>query len=280
MHYDAWMDISGPIREALRHRALPMAPEVLPHPLFFLVRMVALQEHPPVDMPAFLSENALPLLDRSRGARAMDANLAFAGVMRVLPRVSRALRGAMEIALHAQGQDLCDTAPALLGSRSARPADLLWRYWLLVLARKRLGIGVPEMLLRSLWRRAWVGQNKEGLLHPAGGEGSLEAGAYLDLAALHAAYNAIVFTQDYDLFPPVQRLVDAHVALTQPDHVTQEPWGLAAFAALDGGGNFAPQQVHDAMLALARLERVGDSVMAALLADAVLTQEETAAGLG
>ena len=247
-------------------------------PLFFLVRMAAFEEHPPAELPPFLGANAASLGDGH--PRPMDANLALAGVMRVLPRVNRWLRAEMEAALRPQAQGLADTAPALLGSRSATAADLLWRYWLLVLARKRLGIGVQDMLLLSLWRRAWAGQKKDGFLHGGGPEVALETAAYLDFAALHAAYNAIVFTQDYDLFPALQRLADAHAAATQPDNVTQEPWALAAFATLDAAQSFAPQQLHDATLALARIASPGQSAIAALLADAVLTQEETAASLG
>jgi len=272
------MDISGPIRDALRRHVQPWSAADHASPLFFLVRMVAFEEHPPSDMPAFLEQDSAPLAGGH--PRAMDANLGFAGVMRVLPRVNRALRADMEAALRPQAQGLADTAPALLASRSATPADLLWRYWLLVLGQKRLGVSAPELLRRALWRRAWSGQKKEGFLHAGGPNDAFETAAYLDFAALHAAYNAIVFTQDYDLFPALQRLADAHTAATQPDNITQEPWALAAFAALDGTQSFAPQQLHDATLALSRLESPGQSAIAALLADAVLTQEETAAGLG
>lgn len=273
------MDISGPVRDTLRRHATPWSTEELARPLFFLVRIAVLEDHPPTDLPAFLADSAPPLLDHAQAAQPAKHLLAFAGLMRVLPRVQRSFRADMESALRVQAQGLQDTGQKLLASRTATPSNLLWHYWLRVLARKRGLLTAPDMLLKVLWQRAWAGQSPEGFLHPRGNENSAETAAYLDFTALHAAYNAIVLTQDYDRFPPVQRLVDAHIAATQPDHVTQEPWALAAFAALDSSQTFAQQQLSDATQALAHIASPATSPIAALLADAALTQEDTAAGL-
>ncbi len=274
------MDISGPVRNLLRRMATPWDAGQLASPLFFIIRVTALEDHPPTELPAFLADSAPPLLRSGQPWRPAEPLLALAGLMRVLPRVQRSFRREMETALRMQVQPLQDQGQHLLASRSATPADLLWHYWVRVLAQKRGLLTVPDMLLKVLWKRAWAGQSAEGFLHPRGPQIALETSAYQDFTALHAACNAIVLTQDYDLFPPVQRLTDAHVAATQPDHITQEPWALAAFAALDDSQTFAAQQLHDATEALGRIASPATSPIAALLADAALTQEETAAGLG
>lgn len=155
--------------------------------------------------------------------------------------------------------------------------DLLWHYWLLVLAKKQLCLPVQDFLLKALWQRAWSGgggRRDDGPLHPLTGGAALDTVVYHDLCALHAAYNAIVLTQDFDLFPPVQRLADWHVANTQPDHITTEPWALAAFASLDGTCTFAPQQLHDTTTYATA--HGATPVVLALLADALAAQEDIA----
>ena len=61
---------------------------------------------------------------------------------------------------------------------------------------------------------------------------------------------------------------------TQPDNTTNEPWGLAAFAALDETGTFAEQQLHDAVVQLRNGGTEGGvPISVGLLADALLTLE-------
>jgi len=63
---------------------------------------------------------------------------------------------------------------------------------------------------------------------------------------------------------------------TQPDNATNEPWGLAAFAALDETGTFVEQQLHDAVTRLRNAPAPPDGkvpVAVGLLADAVMTME-------
>jgi hypothetical protein len=243
-------------------------------PLELLTRAMAHPEEELSALPAFLAEGA-PLLVKAGGTgggRAAYEWLELASAIRVLPRVRRADRWRWEEALARQMAPVLEGAKRMLVLRSAA-AGVLWHYYLLMLARTRLKAQVPDVLLKGLWQKGFAGQ-AAGPLHPLTAETVVETFTYDELCALHAAYNAVVMPGGEELVEPVERVVKWHVENTQPDHGTQEPWGLAAFAALDDTGTFALQQVHDATT---RLEGGADPrVVLALLADAVMTQEEAA----
>ena len=57
------------------------------------------------------------------------------------------------------------------------------------------------------------------------------------------------------LIAAIEKVVKWQVENTQPDNTTQEPWGVAAFPALDETGTFAAQQVHDATQRLTAASR-------------------------
>ena len=271
------MDISGPIRVLLAQFLGASAGHEPDDALTLFAHLAAFPSFSPSRVPAFLEATAPAILATSAAApRPIHAQLAFASALRMVPRMPRNFREEISRTLTAQAQSLADAAQKLLASRG-QPVDLLWHYWLLVLAQKQLRLPAQDLLLKALWQRAWsggVGRRTEGLLHPITGDAALDTVVYHDLCALHAAYNAILLTQDFDLFPPVQRLADWHVANTQPDHITNEPWALAAFASLDGTGTFAPQQLHDTT-AYATAHGATPVVLA-LLADALAAQEDVA----
>lgn len=256
------MDISGPVR-ALLHQHLPAQPQ---DAFLFTARLLAqpgeLTPLPPQTTPPH---------------RPSHQHLSKALLLRALPRVGRGTREQLADLLAAEIQQHFDDHKRLLFSRTAPAVDILWLYWLLVLARARLKLPVNDRQLRILWQNAWSRQTSAGSLHPlAAGDagGALDGAAYDDLVALHIAYNAVLFTRDYDLFPRVQKLADFLVQTAQPDHTTCEPWGLAAFAALDDTRTFAPQQLHDATTQLSTAG--ANPVILGLLADALMAQDEAA----
>lgn len=295
------MDISGPVRRVLQQymargggaaRAGTVAEEV--NPLRLLVRAVGNPEEEIAGLPRFLAADA-PLLaggapgkgpvageGGGKGGRPIHGWLALASALRVLPRVRRGDRALWREALKRQLGPVVMAAQHLLASRSTPAVAFLWHYYLLMLGRHRAGAEAPDLLMTGLWRRGIGGQAAAGHLHPLTPETVVETFTYEELGALHAAYNAVAMPGGEELVMPVERLVKWHVENTQPDHGTQEPWGLAAFAALDETGTFAPQQIHDARVRVERGEEavVGGGgelgVIVALLADAVITQEEGA----
>lgn len=269
------MDISGPVRGVLRQFAGTAAPAA-DDPLALLVRAVAHPEEELSAVPPFLADGA-PLLASppAAGGRQVYAWFGLASVLRVLPRVRRADRWRWEDALAKQVAPVVDGAKRMLALRGSQPVGVLWHYYLLMLARTRLKTQVPDVLLRGLWQKVFSGQAAQaGHLHPLTAETVVETFTYDELCALHAAYNAIVMPGGEELVEPVERVVRWHVENTQPDHGTQEPWGLAAFAALDDTGTFALQQVHDATTRMQ--SGAASRVVLALLADAAMTQEEGA----
>ena len=264
------MDISGPVRTALERFVTRVDPETIAEPLAFFVQMTAVQNHPPVGVPHYL-QDAAGTLSRD-GDPPMQRYLALAAAMRVLPRISRFHRDAVINALRPHLEALTQAAENLLLDRTATHAAFLWRYWLLVLARERLRMVVPEMLMKGLWRRGWGGQSKEGRLHL-----DLHADAVqLDLCALHAAYNAIAMTRELERLEPIERLVRWHIAGLKPEAAPHPPWALAAFATLDETGH--AQRLMTAAIAGLETNPADSLIVLTLLADALVTQEEIAAG--
>jgi hypothetical protein len=272
------MDISGPVRGILQqHAGAPQEAD----PLFMLVRAVAHPDQEIAGLPAFLAPDA-PLLAApdETCTRPIHRWLALASTLRLLPRVSRQDRPRWREGLRRQVDAVVDAAQQLLLARSTPPVAFLWHHYLLRLAEVRGGFLVSEHVVRGTWRRGIAGQSAAGHLHPRSAETVVETFTYEELGALHAAYNAALLLEDgaagqSPAFDSLLRMVAWHVGNTQPDHGTQEPWALAAFAALDETGTFALQQIHDAR---ARVETTPGArrILLALLADAVITQEESA----
>ncbi|MGN6368532.1 MAG: hypothetical protein ACTHN5_09750 [Phycisphaerae bacterium] len=102
---------------------------------------------------------------------------------------------------------------------------------------------------------------------------------YDELTALHAAYNSAKIIGGPDapaMMDQVRHAIRWHVENTQPDNTTNEPWALAAFAALDDTHTFAEQQLHDTLTWLQNAPPLPNGkvpVAIGLLADAVMTLE-------
>jgi hypothetical protein len=168
----------------------------------------------------------------------------------------------------------------LIRAEGSEPARLLWGHWILTLGEHLQGGAEDDGLKGELWKRAFASQGAgEGPLHVVTAETLLDAFVYDELLAIHAGYNSARLMGDSGMMDSVRRAVRWHVKNTQPDHTTQEPWGLAAFAELDETGTFAEQQLHDAAVGLrGNAEWPADRVPVAvgLLADAVMTMDNLA----
>jgi hypothetical protein len=270
------MDISGPVRGLLqRFAAAPVSVTQETDPLCLLVRAVGHPDEELTGVPAFLAPTA-PLLAAPGVGRPVHGWLALASALRLFRRVTRMDRWKWEEGLQRQAKPVLDGAKTMLVLRSASAAGIVWHYYLLLLAKTAVKLPVPDVLLQGLWKKAFAGHCSAGHLHPASppADMPIETFTYEALCALHAAYNAVVMPGGEEFIDPVERVVRWHLENTQPDHATQEPWALAAFAALDDTATFAPQQIHDATN---RLQQDADTrIILALLADAALTQEEAA----
>jgi len=278
------MDISGQVRGVLRQFAPAVPAQSLPHvdPVGLLVLAIA---HPEMEItmgstagtPGFLGEHA-PLLIEARHSRPVYAGFNLACAMRVLPRITRQERVAWRKGLQRQVAGLVGAGEHMLLARDTKPVAFLWQHWLLMLAQEHAGLAVPETLMKGLVRRgmAAVSRGAVAPLHAPAASSALEGFVYDDLCALHAAFNAAVMAGDRgeQLMAAAEKVVKWHVENTQPDNTTQEPWAVAAFAALDDTATFASQQVHDAIqrLTTSPAPRTDGGILAGLLADAIVTQ--------
>ena len=161
-----------------------------------------------------------------------------------------------------------------LGRTDVRAGELLWGHWLLTLSETLGGAANDRAMMKRLWERG-VGAEKE-TFHPLTSETLLDGFVYDELVAIHAAYNSAKLTGDKRMMERVRRAVRWHVENTQPDNTTNQPWALAAFAALDETGTFAEQQLHDTVAWLQNFPPLPHGrlpVAIGLLADAAMTLE-------
>lgn len=108
-------------------------------------------------------------------------------------------------------------------------------------------------------------------LLPLGHNDLIDAWTYHELVGLHALNLCASLDRDQSLAKQVKSTAQFHLAHTQPDYTTYQPWALAAFAADPHTALFAEQQLHDVATHL-RLEGAGGAVLPALLlADAAAT---------
>lgn len=85
-----------------------------------------------------------------------------------------------------------------------------------------------------------------------------------ELQILHALASYSMQSGDPVVLSAVCRSANFHLRETQPDHATQQPWGLPAFLCDSATVIMADQLLHSARM---RLEAEGDAVTLILLAD-------------
>ena len=107
-------------------------------------------------------------------------------------------------------------------------------------------------------------QGSDGAFLRAGPADHPEAHDYDELAILQAVAGYAVESNDPLATAAVMQAADRHVGRTQPDHATQQPWGLFAFAWRQPAHELADTMLH----ALSLSQTAGrDGVTSMLLAD-------------
>jgi hypothetical protein len=89
---------------------------------------------------------------------------------------------------------------------------------------------------------------------------------YHELAILHAAASFAVQAEDRTVAAAVRRATEYHLAETQPDHATTQPFGLFAFIWNSNTQTLADAMLHNVALQLRQPEGA-DAVSLILLAD-------------
>ena len=166
-------------------------------------------------------------------------------------------------------------AQAIRRDPTVSPAQTLAHAWLCAALLRLRPEPALDQIIGQLWNAAFARQRPAGHLHDLTADTSLDAFVYDEFAALHAAANLATEAAHHGnpaLFSPVHRLALYHLENTQPDHTTDQPWGLAAFAMFGDTLSMAEQQLHNAAAALAHSRRTASSpITLALLADAWVT---------
>lgn len=106
---------------------------------------------------------------------------------------------------------------------------------------------------------------KGGALHEQGMGDTQDTWVYRELTTLHALAELMALTGDPALARRVQAACAYHLAHTQTDYTTYQPWGLPAFLGSSGHA-MADQQLHDVAAHFAIEGASGAAVPAVLLA--------------
>jgi hypothetical protein len=151
--------------------------------------------------------------------------------------------------------------PAAIG---AVVADAVW---MMLAAREAVEFGGeaswPERAGEAFGRLAACQHPQGTFLTPTASDNP-ETHWYHELVVLHAATVYAAQAQDEELAAAIARNAEFHLNETQPDHATNQPWGLAAFAR-----NPSTRPVADGMLHAAATIGRGSGVTSILLADAL-----------
>ncbi len=82
-------------------------------------------------------------------------------------------------------------------------------------------------------------------LHPRTTEESLDAWTYRELSGLHALAALALARRNAAWSRRVEEIATYHLANTQPDHTSTQPWGIFAFLWSPKTRSFAEQQLQD-----------------------------------
>lgn len=103
-------------------------------------------------------------------------------------------------------------------------------------------------------------------LHTQGLDLTTDVWVWRELTGLHALDWLAQSRNDSALQARVHEACKAHVALTQPDYTTYQPWALAAFMRNEDTHSFVGQQLHDVSSHMALMGPSGAVVPGVLLA--------------
>jgi hypothetical protein len=125
-------------------------------------------------------------------------------------------------------------------------------------------LGTRTDLAPDAFGRLVACQCPGGTFLKAGAGDNPETHWYHELLLLHAATSYAATTRDPAVEAAVARAAAFHLNETQPDHATNQPWALAAFARSAETRPVADQMLHSAATITGR-----SGVTSILLADAL-----------
>jgi hypothetical protein len=153
-----------------------------------------------------------------------------------------------------------------LAARGANVADVAWTALALHAAGKAFVRDAWLDLASDVFGKLTRAQQPSGSFLIATASDNPEPRWYHDLAILHAASSYAVQSEDRPLASAVRRATAFHMAETQPDHATAQPFALFAFIWNPDTRPFADQLLH----AVQTIQTpTGSGIASMLLADAL-----------
>ncbi len=139
-----------------------------------------------------------------------------------------------------------------------------WELWLQESAQEKPAQSAIALVnMKELIRRH---QKPEGPLHELTAETNLDSFTYDELVTLHALGAMAIIANDTQLLAATRRMSQFHMANTQPDHTTHQPWAMAAYLP----GFPKPFPWPNSNCIPCKLVLIAAVSMRALLADAAL----------
>jgi hypothetical protein len=162
---------------------------------------------------------------------------------------------------------------AIAASRGAAVAEVCWTALALHVAGKVFIRDAWTDLAGDVFGRLLKRQRPGGAFLEAGSSDNPETWWFAELAILHAAASYAVQAEDRALAAAVARAGEMHLAQTQPDHATNQPWGLFAFIWNPKTRGLADQVLHAAEVNLrseiSDSRSQGSGITLMLMADAL-----------
>jgi hypothetical protein len=129
-------------------------------------------------------------------------------------------------------------------SRGGVAVEAAWTALALYVAGKVYIRDAWTDLAADTFGRLTRGQQSSGAFLQTTASDNPESTWYHELAILHAAASYAVQAEDRTVAAAVARAAAYHVAETQPDHATEQPWGLFAFIWSPSARPLADQLLH------------------------------------
>lgn len=156
---------------------------------------------------------------------------------------------------------------------ASRVAGALWRSVVTLEGALLHNAADDGLAALGVIRRIADAPGPGGALHAQAPDDTPDAWVYRELTGLHALHLISQITRDPGWSTRCAQVAAYHLAHTQPDYTTYQPWALACFAEQPETAGFAEQQLHDVQTHLA-IEGPGGALLPGLLlADAVAAMD-------
>jgi hypothetical protein len=140
--------------------------------------------------------------------------------------------------------ELADPDVPFTAAAGAEAAAVVWSALALHAGSIAFGRSDWATAARAVFERLVTSQAPSGALLRATSSDNPETHWYHELVTLHAAADYAAWTGDPAVSAAVERAVRFHLAETEPDHATGQPWGLSAFVRVPGAEPLVDAALH------------------------------------